>query len=95
MTNMVSMGYNGNYAGGPNGCDGDEPGKCGCLHAEINALVKNRYGEGKVAFVTDAPCINCAKAMINAGIEVVYYRNDYRLTEGIDLLKEKIKVIKI
>lgn len=92
---ILSMGYNGNYAGGPNECDGHEPGKCGCLHAEINALIKNTFGTGKIMYITDAPCLSCAKAILNAGIEEVYYSRDYRVTDGLKLLSLKIKIIQI
>lgn len=93
---IKAYGYNGNYTGGPNTCDSSEPGKCGCVHAEINALIKpNRIG-GKTMFVTDSPCIPCAKAIINAGIKTLYYNNAYRDSSGIELLKKaKVKVIKL
>lgn len=87
-TEIVSYGYNGNYAGGPNECDGDEAGKCGCVHAEVNALIKAGR-RGVNIFLTDAPCLACSKLIINSGIPNVFYWRDYRLTEGIDLLKEE------
>jgi len=97
MLNVLAIGYNGNYAGGPNTCDTDEVGNCGCIHSELNAIIKadNRMKD-KVLFVTDSPCLNCAKLIINSGFSRIYYRNKYRLTDGIDLLKKtKIKVFKI
>jgi deoxycytidylate deaminase len=39
-TQVLSVGYNGNYAGGPDCAESDEPGMSGLLHAEINALLK-------------------------------------------------------
>lgn len=95
MSKVVSIGYNGNYRGGPNHCDSDEPGKCGCLHAEINALLKNNYGEGTIMFVTDAPCETCAKSIINGGIQEIFFRRDYRRKEGVELLRNHIKVKQI
>lgn len=86
MTNIISIGYNGNYKGGPNGCDSDEPGHCGCIHSEINALLKPGRTPHAIMFVTETPCINCAKAIINSGIKKVYYRKKYRLSEGFELL---------
>lgn len=94
MTEIISYGYNGNYAGGPNTCDSEEPGKCGCIHGEINALLKSGR-KGQIMFCTDAPCINCAKLIINSGIEELYYDREYRLTEGIDLLKDHLMVRKL
>lgn len=96
MRNIIATGYNGNYAGGPNTCDSEEPGNCGCIHAEINALLKPvRVGE-EIMFITDSPCKQCAKAIINSGIKKVYYLNEYRLKDGVNLLKKAdIKVIKL
>lgn len=89
LLHVLSIGYNGNYAGGPNTCDSDEVGHCGCIHSELNALVKvdNRVKD-KILFATNMPCKNCAKLIINSGFSKVYYRFDYRSTEGIKLLKQ-------
>ena len=40
LENVVAIGYNGNARGFPNRCDSDEPGRCGCIHSEMNAVVK-------------------------------------------------------
>jgi len=88
FTRVLSIGYNGNARGLANTCDREEPGNCGCIHSEINALLKLDYTEpSKILFLTDTPCVNCAKAIINAGIGAVYYIRDYRKTEGVDLLR--------
>ena len=88
FTNILAMGYNGNYMGGPNDCDSDEPGNCGCLHSEVNAIAKCNYmDKNKILFVTNQPCKMCAKLIINSGFMRVYYRKSYRLKEGIELLK--------
>jgi hypothetical protein len=85
---VLSIGYNGNAKGLRNTCDRREPGNCGCIHSEINALLKLDYTEPhKIMFVTDSPCEACAKAMINAGISRVYYLRQYRRTEGVELLR--------
>lgn len=96
LHSIKAYGYNGNWAGGPNRCDSDIPGQCGCIHSEINALIKPGRTTGEVMFLTDSPCKNCAKVIINSGITKVYYKNEYRLKDGINLLKKaKIKVEKI
>lgn len=97
MLSILSIGYNGNYSGGPNVCDSDEIGNCGCIHSEVNALIKaDNKIKNKILFVTNLPCKSCAKLIINSGFFTVYYRNDYRLKEGKELLeKVKIKVVKI
>jgi len=88
-TQMLSLGYNGDHAGGPNSRESDVPGQSGFLHAEINALIKCDYNAGKrkVMYVTLSPCRMCAKAIVNARIHEVVYGEEYRDTSGIDLLQ--------
>lgn len=96
MKNILSIGYNGNYAGGPDHCDTEEAGLCGCIHSEINAIIKCPSVEDRVMFITDSPCVTCAKTIVNSGIKIVYYRREYRVKDGLRLLKKaKVKVIKI
>jgi dCMP deaminase len=85
---VLAVGYNGNYKGGPNAVESDIPGESGMLHAEINALLKMDYNnpKKKIMYVTLSPCRMCAKAMINAGIECVIYNEEYRDPSGINLL---------
>lgn len=95
---VLAIGYNGSYKGGPNGCDSTEPGACGCLHAEMNALIKLNPSDpaGKKVYVTTAPCVMCAKGMVNAGIYQVNYLHAYRKTEGVELLqKAGIQVLQV
>ena len=40
LENVLAIGYNGNAKGLPNRCDSDQPGNCGCIHSEQNALIK-------------------------------------------------------
>ena len=65
-------------------------GKYGCIHAEINALVKcNSDAADKVMFVTLSPCKQCAAAIINApgGFSTVYYSEEWKDDSGIRLLR--------
>ena len=71
---------------------------CRSVHAEANAITKlarsSNNSDGATLYVTDAPCIECSKLIIQAGIKRVVYAREYRLSEGIDLLKRaKINVI--
>lgn len=90
-TQVLAVGYNGNYSGGPNEVESESPGESGMLHAEINALLKMDYNnhKTKVMYITLSPCRMCAKAIINAGIDVVIYNEEYRDPSGINVLKEK------
>ena len=62
------------------------------LHAEANAITKiarsNNNSEGATLYVTDAPCIECSKLIIQAGIKRVVYARQYRLDDGLQLLKK-------
>lgn len=89
FTHVLGVGYNGNAKGFPNTCDSDVPGFCGCLHGEENCLLKINEGPEvpKIAFVTMSPCVYCAKRFINkGGIKKVYYHEEYRLRDGLDVL---------
>ncbi len=86
---VIAFGYNGTWRGGPNQCTGPNvPGKCECIHAEVNALIKGRvFALSFAAFVTTSPCIHCAKCLVNSGCKQVVCGQSYRLTEGVELLQ--------
>jgi len=88
-TQVMAVGYNGNYSGGPNEAESEIPGESGMLHAEINALLKcdYNYHQRKIMYVTLSPCRMCAKAIINAGIDEVVYDELYRDDSGLRILK--------
>lgn len=98
---IISDGYNGTPAGFENVCE-DENGvtKPYVLHAEANAITKvaksGNNSEGSTLYVTASPCIECSKLIIQAGIKRVVYHDEYRLSDGIDLLKRAgIEVVHI
>ena len=89
---IISDGYNGTPAGFENVCeDENHLTKPYVLHAEANAITKiarsGNNSEGATLYVTDAPCIECSKLIIQSGIKRVFYARQYRLTDGIDLLQ--------
>lgn len=89
---IISDGYNGTPSGFENVCeDENNVTKPYVLHAEANAITKiarsSNSSDGATLYVTAAPCIECAKLIIQAGIKRVVYSSHYRLEEGIDLLK--------
>jgi dCMP deaminase len=87
LEHVVAIGYNGNARGFPNRCDSPEPGKCGCIHSEMNALVKSPGDlPDKVAFVTASPCVMCAKLMVQAKVSHLFYREAYRDASGLEVL---------
>ena len=89
---IISDGYNGTPSGFENVCE-DEEGrtKAYVLHAEANAITKVAKSanncDGSTLYITAAPCIECSKLIIQAGIRRVVYSDDYRSEEGLDLLR--------
>ena len=89
---IISDGYNGTPSGFENVCE-DENGvtKPYVLHAEANAITKvaksSNSSLGATLYVTASPCIECAKLIIQAGISRVVYLEEYRITDGVDLLR--------
>jgi dCMP deaminase len=73
---------------------------CRGLHAEQNVLLQAAYHgvsvKGSILYITNAPCVICAKMIINAGIKEIIISGDYPDKMAIDFLKEaKVKVRKI
>ena len=87
---VLGLGYNGGPKGLNNDCLSDEPGKCGHLHAEINALIKFNYRDSaeKKVYLTLSPCYNCAVALVNAGVSEVVFKKLYRDPAGVKLLED-------
>lgn len=97
---IISDGYNGTPSGFENVCE-DEDGitKPYVLHAEANAITKvaksSNSSLGATLYVTASPCMECSKLIIQAGITRVVYLEEYRITDGIDLLRRAgIEVVK-
>jgi dCMP deaminase len=87
-TQVLAIGYNGNYAGGPHEPESHEPGCSGFIHAEVNALIKLDFNnpKRKKLYLTLSPCRQCAKSIINSGIKEVIYLERYRDMSGAELL---------
>ena len=89
---IIYDGYNGTPSGFENVCE-DENGKTKSyvLHAEANAITKiakhGNNSNGATLYITDAPCVECAKLIIQAGIIRVVYLKNYHSEDGIGLLK--------
>jgi dCMP deaminase len=101
---ILSTGYNGSPSGLKHcievGCLreqlGVESGKmhelCRGIHAEQNAIIQAAYHgvsvKGASIFCTNQPCSICARMIINAGIERIYYQSGYADPLAIELLGE-------
>lgn len=92
---IVSTGYNGPVSGevecNEKICDLSIPCKRS-IHAEVNAIyAAAKIGiptEGATLYSTTAPCVNCARAIIQAGIIKVVYMNKYTNDDGLKTLGE-------
>jgi dCMP deaminase len=98
--NIISFGYNGTLSGFPNICEEDNVTLPIVLHAESNAITKACKSpistEGSTIYCTHSCCVECAKLIIQSGITRFVYLQDYRSSDGLDLLiKSKIEVVRM
>ena len=88
---IISDGFNGTPSGFANVCEENDVTKPYVLHAEANAITKlarsHNSSDKATLYVTASPCLECAKLIIQSGIKRVIYGEQYRLSDGIDLLK--------
>ncbi|WP_368985358.1 ComE operon protein 2 [Caldifermentibacillus hisashii] len=102
---IIAGGYNGSIAGGDHcidkGCYVIDNHCVRTIHAEMNAILQcAKFGvptEGAEIYVTHFPCLQCTKAIIQAGIKVIYYAEDYKNHPyALELLEQAgIKVEKV
>ncbi len=89
---IISDGYNGTPSGFENICeDENNVTKPYVLHAEANAITKvaksGNSSDEATLYVTSSPCMECSKLIIQAGIKRVVFTENYRVEDGINLLK--------
>ena len=90
----------------PDGClreklgipSGEKHELCRALHAEQNAIIQaatlGQSVEGATIYVTNQPCVICAKMLINAGIEKIIVKEGYPDELAVEILEEAgIKII--
>ncbi|UTI41791.1 ComE operon protein 2 [Niallia sp. RD1] len=83
---IIAGGYNGSIAGGVHcideGCYVIDNHCVRTIHAEMNAILQcAKFGvptDGADIYVTHFPCLQCCKAIVQAGIKTVYYEMDYK-----------------
>ena len=97
---IISDGYNGTPSGFDNTCEVPTAWwnevelmtKPEVLHAESNAISKlaksTQSSDGATLYATCSPCLDCSKLIIQCGINRVVYAEQYRNTDGIELLKK-------
>ncbi|RJO63822.1 MAG: cytidine deaminase [Candidatus Omnitrophota bacterium] len=111
---ILATGYNGAPSGLPHcleiGClreklkipSGQRHELCRGLHAEQNAIIQaSLYGicaKDSCVYITNQPCIICAKMLINAGIKEIVITAGYPDTMALEFLNQakiKVRIIKI
>lgn len=97
---IISDGYNGTPSGFENVCEEGNVTKPYVLHAEANAITKlarsHNSSDGATLYVTASPCLECSKLIIQSGIKRVIYSDQYRLQDGIELLRRAgIEVVQL
>lgn len=94
---IKATGYNGvpkNYThciehpcGGEMASSGSSLDKCLAIHAEQNALLQcSKIMEITSIYITDSPCITCAKLIANTSCQIVYYAKTYAENKGLTML---------
>lgn len=90
--NILAYGYNGTASGTANVMRTKGKTLPTVIHAEQNALAKlarsTQSGEGSAIYCTLFPCMSCALSIVQAGIKVVYYKNDYKCMDALALFEE-------
>ena len=65
---------------------------CRALHAEQNAIIQaatlGQSIEGATIYITNQPCVICAKMIINAGIERIVVKDGYPDELSVEILAE-------
>ncbi len=107
---IISLGINGPVSGdincielenGESICGKDSQNSClRAIHAEQNAIsYSNMQGVsvfGSTIYCTMTPCISCARLLVASGIKIFKYLEEYRLTEGLDFLKQyNVETVKL
>ena len=107
---IICTGYNGTPPGEDNRCEDRVPDfdnigswklqtRPDVEHAERNLIYfaarKGIRLEGASLFVTTSPCMECARAIFNAGIAEVHYKDLFNDTTGLEWLDQRIKVNRI
>lgn len=89
---MLSIGFNGHNAGGPNEWDYEEQGNPEVVHAELNSLGKmleqGVSAKGAAVYTTLICCLECAKLLVRAKVRRIVYIEDYRKTDGVEYLRK-------
>lgn len=96
FSKIASFGYNGSYSGAETNSetgteeDSLEPGESGFIHAEMNMIAKfKEYDpENYIVLLTLSPCKMCTKILVNAGFKHVYWLDNYRNLDHLEIFRQ-------
>lgn len=90
--NIIAIGYNGTAPGLDNQCEIDGVTTNEVMHAESNAIAKCassvNSSKNSIMYCTLSPCLNCAKLIAQAGIKKVFFKEQYKNTDGLTYLSK-------
>lgn len=97
---IIATGYNGSASGDihciDEGCLTVDGHCIRAIHAEVNAVTQcAKRGvscKDATAYVTHFPCLNCAKTLVQAGIIEVNYAVDYKNSQHVYDLFERLNI---
>jgi len=97
--NILAFGFNGMPTGMPNECKHANGGTLPeVIHAEANAICKlaksTGSSEGATLYSTLSPCVECAKLIMQSGINRILFRETFKDEAGILLLLNNNKEVK-
>lgn len=88
---LISIGFNGKEPGGPNEWEDTGESDPEVIHAEEQCLRKlldeGVSANGATVYVTLSPCLGCSKLLVGAKVSRVVYKEEYRITTGLDYLR--------
>jgi dCMP deaminase len=94
--NIISFGYNGTPSGMNNSCEENDVTLPHVIHAEVNCILKAaKHGhsvDNSTLYLTLSPCLDCSKLILQSGVKRVVYLTPYRNLDGVNFLKQFIKV---
>ncbi|MBI1327697.1 MAG: hypothetical protein GC136_08660 [Alphaproteobacteria bacterium] len=82
------------------GADVELGNTSGTIHAEMAAVLATPVTEGAIVFVTDPPCPNCMKNMIEAGVIAIYidhkgFQKEFALKRGVDFQTMSLEMARL